>query len=65
MRPAIASAPELIAEAADAGAVRRDVGADELARYCLHALAAAAGSSSSAAVQRLVGVTMAGLRPAG
>jgi AcrR family transcriptional regulator len=56
---------ELITEAAEVGAVRRDVGADELARYCLHALAAAAGARSSAELQRLVGVTMSGLRAAG
>ena len=53
---------ELIAEAAEAGAVRRDVSADELARYCLHALIASAAARSNAAVQRLVGVTMSGLR---
>jgi AcrR family transcriptional regulator len=53
---------ELIAEAAEAGAVRADVSPEELARYCLHALAASAGARSSAAVLRLVGVTMSGLR---
>ena len=56
---------ELIAKAANSGAVRHDVDADELTQYCLHALAAAAGAPSSAAVQRLVSVTMSGLRSAG
>ena len=54
---------ELIAEAAADGTVRADVAAGELAEYCLHALAAAAGLRSRAAVQRLVTVTMTGLRP--
>jgi AcrR family transcriptional regulator len=53
---------DLIAEAAEAGAVRRDVSAGELARFCLHALTASAGMRSGAAVQRLVDVTMTGLR---
>lgn len=53
----------LIADAARDGVVRDDVGADELARYCLHALSAATGLSSKAAVRRLVTVTLAGLRP--
>ena len=44
----------------------RDVVADaaELATYCLHALAAAADLPSQAAVDRLVALTRAGLRPA-
>ena len=53
----------LIAEAAAAGAVRDDVGADELAAYALHALAAAGDLRSAAAVRRLVDLTLAGLRP--
>lgn len=36
--------------------------ADELARYCLHALTAATGLSTREPVQRLVQVTMDGLR---
>jgi len=36
---------------------------EELARYCVHALAAASGLPSKAAVRRLVMVTLAGLRP--
>lgn len=53
---------DLIAEAAEAGDVRGDVGADELARYCMHALTAASTLPSKAAVERLVDVTMSGLR---
>lgn len=53
---------DLIAEAAAAGRVRDDVAPDELAAYCLAALAAAAGVSSRAALRRLVAVTLAGLR---
>jgi AcrR family transcriptional regulator len=53
---------ELLDEAAKAGAIRRDVAAGELAAYCLHALAAASSLSSKAAVRRLVGVTLAGLK---
>jgi AcrR family transcriptional regulator len=49
---------------AEAGRVRDDVSPDELARYCLHALAAAAALPSKSAVRRLVAVTLAGLRPA-
>jgi AcrR family transcriptional regulator len=53
---------DLIAEAAAAGRVRDDVAPDELAAYCLAALAAAAGMPSRTAVRRLVAVTLAGLR---
>jgi hypothetical protein len=53
----------VLAEGAQTGALRADVAPDELARYCLHALSAAAGLSSEAAVHRLVQVTLAGLRP--
>jgi AcrR family transcriptional regulator len=56
---------DLLAAGADAGAVRDDVAPDELAGYCLHALAAAGSAPSKAAVRRLVNVTMDGLRPAG
>jgi AcrR family transcriptional regulator len=55
---------DLVAEGAEAGDVRDDVAPDELATYCLHALGAANGASSKAAVRRLVTVTLAGLRPA-
>jgi AcrR family transcriptional regulator len=54
---------DLLAEAAESGDVRDDVTPDELASYCLHALAAAGSLPSKAAVRRLVAVTMAGLRP--
>jgi AcrR family transcriptional regulator len=55
---------DLIAEAAATGEVRRDMTADELAGYCLHALTAASTLPSKAAVGRLVAVTLAGLQPA-
>ncbi|WP_055585994.1 TetR/AcrR family transcriptional regulator [Peterkaempfera griseoplana] len=54
---------DVIAEAAGAGAVRDDTPPGELADYCLHALSAAGGLPSEAAVRRLVEVTLAGLRP--
>jgi AcrR family transcriptional regulator len=53
---------DLLTEAAASGEVRDDVAPEELARYCLHALTAAGGLSSKAAVRRLVMVTLAGLR---
>jgi len=53
----------VLAEAAAAGLIRADVGVDELATYCVHALAAAGGVRTSAAVARLVDVTLDGLRP--
>ena len=52
----------LLVAGVDNGSVRDDVGPDELAMYCLHALAAASGLSSKAAVRRLVAVTLDGLR---
>jgi hypothetical protein len=45
------------------GDVRDDVPPEELASYCLHALAGAGGLPSEAAVRRLVAVMLAGLRP--
>jgi len=54
----------LITEGAAVGDIRDDVAPGELAAYCLHALTAAGGLASQAAVQRLVAVTIAGLRPA-
>ena len=54
---------DLVAEGAAAGAFRTDVAPDELASYCLHALAAAGDLPAVAAVGRLVAVTLAGLRP--
>lgn len=53
----------LLGEAAQAGEVRDDIAPRELATYCLHALNAASTLSSKAAVDRLVQVTLAGLRP--
>ena len=54
---------DLLAAGAASGELRGDVGPDELAGYCLHALGAASGLRSKAAVRRLVAVTLAGLRP--
>jgi len=54
---------DLLAECAQSGTLRDDVAPDELATYCLHALAAAGSLPSKAAVRRLVTVTLAGLRP--
>jgi AcrR family transcriptional regulator len=56
---------DLVAEGANGGELRGDVPPEELATYCLHALAAAAGLRSKPAIQRLIGVTLAGLRPEG
>jgi AcrR family transcriptional regulator len=56
---------DLLIEGAQAGDVRDDVAPDELASYCLHALAAASSLPSEAAVHRLVAVTLAGIRPEG
>jgi AcrR family transcriptional regulator len=56
---------DLVAEGAETGDLRDDVGADELATYCLHALTAASTLPSKAAVRRLVVVILAGLRPSG
>jgi AcrR family transcriptional regulator len=55
---------DVLAEAADAGHARGDVEPGELATYCLHALAAAGDLPSRPAVDRLVALTLAGLRPA-
>ncbi|MEU4250385.1 TetR/AcrR family transcriptional regulator [Amycolatopsis sp. NPDC026612] len=53
---------ELVAEAAEAGEIRDDVAADELATYCLHALTAAGTLPSLAATHRLAALTLDGLR---
>jgi AcrR family transcriptional regulator len=53
---------DVIAEAATAGYARTDIPAEELARYCLHALSAAGDSPSTLAVGRLIEVTLTGLR---
>jgi AcrR family transcriptional regulator len=54
---------DVLADAAATGHVRAGIGPDELATYCLHALAAAGTLPSKAAVRRLVTLTLAGLRP--
>lgn len=54
---------QLLSEGAKAGELRDDIAADELASYCLHALAAASSAASKPALRRLVAVTMAGLLP--
>ena len=69
---------DLLARAADSGAVRDDTAPEELAAYCLHALGAAAELPTTAgpggpagaapvpaALDRLVTVTLAGLSPGG
>ncbi|MFI6906244.1 TetR/AcrR family transcriptional regulator [Nonomuraea sp. NPDC050394] len=53
---------DLIADAAGSGVIRTDATPDELAAYCLHALTAATGMPSEAAVRRLVAITLNGLR---
>ena len=53
----------LVVAAVNSDDVRDDVAPDELVSYCLHALTAASGVQSKAAVRRLVTVTLAGLRP--
>jgi hypothetical protein len=54
---------DLLTEGTASGEVRNDVASEELASYCLHAVAAARGLPSKAAVQRLVTVILAGLQP--
>lgn len=52
----------LITEGVQAGDIRDDVAPEELASYCVHALAAASGLTSKAASRRLVSVILDGLR---
>ena len=54
---------DLLIEAEAIGDIRDDVAPEELASYCLYALAAASSFPSKAAVRRLVTVILAGLRP--
>ena len=54
---------DLLREAADTGHIRDDIAPEELAGYCLYALAAASSLPSEAAVRRLLTVTLAGLHP--
>ncbi len=51
-----------LAEAASEGFVRTDIPPDELATYCLHALAAARTMRAKSAVRRLLEVTLSGVR---
>ena len=53
---------DLLTEGTASGEVRDDVAPEELASYCLHAVGAARGLPSTAAVHRLVGVILAGLQ---
>lgn len=53
---------DVLAEGAETGHFRADIGAEELATYCMHALGAASHLPSKAAVRRLVEVTLAGVR---
>lgn len=53
---------DLVADAARDRLVRDDVPADELASYCLHALAAARSATSQPAVDRLVNLALDSLR---
>lgn len=55
---------DLLVDSAAAGSVRNDVAPEELAAYCVHALAAAGSLPSKAAVRRLVAVIITGLGPA-
>lgn len=54
---------DLLTDASSSGAIRGDIAARELAVYCEHALSAASRLPSQAAVDRLVSLTMAALRP--
>jgi AcrR family transcriptional regulator len=54
---------DLIEAATDQGHVRFDVDAGELTSFCLHALSAASMTPSKAAIDRLVGLVLDGLRP--
>jgi AcrR family transcriptional regulator len=54
---------DLIDQASKGGQVRTDIPPDELASYCLHALTAAGAGRSKASIQRLVAITLSGLRP--
>jgi len=53
---------DLLIECVKTGKVRDDVAPDELASYCLHALAAATSLASRTAVRRLVRVVLAGVQ---
>lgn len=54
---------DLITDAITSGTVRDDIPANELAGYCIHALAAAGQATSEKSVTRLVTLTLAGIQP--
>lgn len=54
---------DLLIDGARRKEVRSDVSPDELATYCLHATAAASVLATTAAVRRLVRVTLSGVNP--
>ena len=54
---------DLLRDGVRDGRVRDDVPPAELAAFCVHALGAAAGAPSRAAVRRLVALTLAAVRP--
>ena len=56
---------DLLSKAAQAGQIRGDIPATELASYCLNALAAASSASSEDEVHRLIRLVLDGLRPPG
>jgi hypothetical protein len=56
---------DVLVEGINADLVRDDVPPDELANYCLGALTVAGGLRDPVGVQRLVAMTLAGLRPTG
>ena len=53
---------DVLAAAVDANATRTDVIPDELATYCIHALTGAGSQPTTEGVDRLVMLTLAGLR---
>ena len=54
---------DVLTDAVTSGDVRDDVPVEELTGYCLHALSGARELSAKAAVERLVTLTLTGLRP--
>jgi AcrR family transcriptional regulator len=54
---------DVLTEARKADHVRSDIASEELATYCLHALAGAGALRTRAEVARLVDLTISGLRP--
>jgi AcrR family transcriptional regulator len=56
---------DLLVSGVGSGRIRSDVPPDELASFCVQALAAAKGAPSKAAVRRLIGLTLDALREHG